>query len=317
MANPRGLFDQTNVPEGWFDDSAQAAGWFDRDNLDVTAGGGITGTASTSQAQTVAGTGTRTVPSFTGTSTTSQAQTASATGTVTAPSFTGTAATSQAQTAAATGTVTAPAVTGTASTSQAQTVAGTGTYTPAGVSGTAATSQAQTVAGTGTRTIPAITGTGATSQAQTTAGTGDYFAGIVGTGETSQAQTTAAIGEVVNPQVGPPPQIFNLAGDRQKKRTQRELEDFYRSIGALPEIQTPTSVLSENKTQYAPIEENTAVDSTKRYIEAFERILDRIAQDTKTTIAREKLAKQQLKQIQQEIEESDIAYVASILAMSD
>lgn len=108
---------------------------------------GVSGTATTSQAQTVAGSGTYTPGPVTGTCTTSQAQTASASGTVTPP------------------------VTGTATTSQAQTVAGSGTFTPGAVTGTASTSQAQTVAGSGTSS-PAITGTATTSQAQSTSGAG-------------------------------------------------------------------------------------------------------------------------------------------------
>ena len=120
---------------------------------------------------------------------------------------------------------------------------------------------------------------------------------------------------VYSGQTGLPQQIYNLPGYRRVKRTEQELEDFYRSIGALPEIQTVTSVVSENSTQYAPIEEKKDFDSTKRYIEAFEAILDRIAKDN--AIARYELAKQEKERIQREIEETDIAYVASILAMSD
>lgn len=257
----------------------------------VPASGGVSGTATTSQSQTIAATGAVTAP-VSGTATTSQAQTAAAAGTVTAPAVTGTATTSQAQTAAATGAATAP-VSGTASTSQAQTAAGTGNFTMIGVVGDAVTSQAQTASASGTVTAPAVTGVGSTSQAQTTVGIG-----------------TVSGGEPVTP-----PQIYNLPGYRRVKRTPEELEAFYRSIGALPEIQTPTSVVSENKTQYAPIEEIRAVDSTKRYIEAFEAILDRIAKDS--AMARYELAKQEKQRIQREIEEADIAYVASVLAMSD
>lgn len=149
-----------------------------------------------------------------------------------------------------------------------------------------------------------ITYSGGSVNYTLTAEAGEYLL----TGVDAQIQYTPI-------QSGPPPQIYNLPGYRQTKRTDRELEDFYRSIGALPEIHTVTSVVSENSTQYAPIEENTAVDSTKRYIEAFERILDRISKDS--AIARDNLAKQQKERIKQEIEEADIAYVASILAMSD
>lgn len=38
MANPRGTFDETQVPLGWFDETAQAAGWFDGDLLDASSG---------------------------------------------------------------------------------------------------------------------------------------------------------------------------------------------------------------------------------------------------------------------------------------
>lgn len=108
----------------------------------------VSGAATTSQAQTVAGSGTYTPGPVTGACTTSQAQTASASGTVTPP-VTGTATTSQAQTVAGSGTFTAGAVTGTAATSQAQTVAGSGTSAPA-IAGTATTSQAQSTSGSGT-----------------------------------------------------------------------------------------------------------------------------------------------------------------------
>lgn len=136
---------------------------------------------------------------------------------------------------------------------------------------------------------------------------------------TAEAGAYALVGSAAGILYAPiqttPPQIYNLPGYCRVKRTPEELEAFYRSIGALPEIQTPTSVVSENKTQYAPIEEIRAVDSTKRYIEAFEAILDRIAKDS--AMARYELARQEKQRIQREIEEADIAYVASVLAMSD
>lgn len=136
---------------------------------------GISGSATTSQAQTIAASGTVTAPAITGTATTSQAQTIAASGTFIAL-VTGTATTSQAQTAAASGTYTPPLVTGTAATSQAQTTAGNGTFI-ALVTGTAATSQAQTIAGSGTFTPAGISGTASTSQAQTTQGTGTVSGG--------------------------------------------------------------------------------------------------------------------------------------------
>lgn len=81
---------------------------------------------------------------ITGTGTTSQAQTASGTAQL---GHQGTGATSQAQTSAGTGQL---GHSGTGATSQAQTAAGSGTVTPAtGITGTGATSQAQTSAGAG------------------------------------------------------------------------------------------------------------------------------------------------------------------------
>lgn len=89
--------------------------------LPVATSGGITGTGTTSQAQTAAGT----------------AQLG----------HQGAGATSQAQTSAGAGVI---GHQGTGSTSQAQTAAGTGTVAPAtGITGTGATSQAQTAAGVG------------------------------------------------------------------------------------------------------------------------------------------------------------------------
>lgn len=74
--------------------------------LALTAGGGgISGSASTSQAQTVAATGAATNPAVTGVAATSQAQTVAATGSFTPALVTGTGATSQAQTTQGAGAV--------------------------------------------------------------------------------------------------------------------------------------------------------------------------------------------------------------------
>lgn len=87
----------------------------------ASSGGGITGTGTTSQAQTASGTAQL---GHQGTGATSQAQTSAGTGQI---GHAGTGATSQAQTAAGSGTVTpATGITGTGATSQAQTGSGAG-----------------------------------------------------------------------------------------------------------------------------------------------------------------------------------------------
>lgn len=111
-----------------------------------------------------------------GSAATSQAQTIAATGSIVSLAITGTATTSQAQTASATGAFTPALVTGAAVTSQAQTSAAGGAFTPALIAGTAATSQAQTIAGTGSF-ANGITGVVTTSQAQTTTGEGTFSGG--------------------------------------------------------------------------------------------------------------------------------------------
>jgi hypothetical protein len=138
--------------------------------LEDAAGGAITGTGATSQAQTASGTAQL---GHQGAGSTAQAQTAAGTGQL---GHIGTGATSQAQTASGTGQL---GHSGTGATSQAQTASGTGQL---GHNATGATSQAQTVAGTGVvTTAGAITGTGATSQAQTSAGDGVVASNLVQT----------------------------------------------------------------------------------------------------------------------------------------
>ena len=185
----------------------------------------VTGTVVTSQAQTIAGTGTATPQAISGTATTSQAQTAAASGTSVPQAITGTATTSQAQTVAASGTSFPAAVTGTGATSQAQTVAGSGSIAGASVSGTGSTSQAQTTAGSGTATPQAITGTATTSQAQTVSGSGDFVAsaGVTGTVSTAQAQTSGGIGEVVNAGIQPI-HGYSFENDRRLLKARREKE---------------------------------------------------------------------------------------------
>ena len=91
---------------------------------------GVSGTGSTSQAQTTAGSGTATPQAITGTAATSQAQTVSGTGNAIPQAITGTIATSQAQTVSGSGDFVANAgITGTGSTSQAQTSSGVGEVT--------------------------------------------------------------------------------------------------------------------------------------------------------------------------------------------
>jgi hypothetical protein len=89
------------------------------------AASAITGTASTSQAQSINVVGAFSPPVISGVATTSQAQALAGSGTFTPGAVTGACTTSQAQTTSASGTVTSP-VTGTATTSQAQTSSGLG-----------------------------------------------------------------------------------------------------------------------------------------------------------------------------------------------
>lgn len=133
---------------------------------------GVTGTATTSQAQTASASGSHTIAAVTGTATTSQAQTASASGAHAPAAVTGTATSSQAQTASASGAYSSSGVTGTGSTSQAQTSDASGSHTIAAVTGTVTTSQAQTVSGSGSHVVAAVSGTVTTSQAQTVSASG-------------------------------------------------------------------------------------------------------------------------------------------------
>jgi hypothetical protein len=116
--------------------------------LALTGGGSsVTGTAATSQAQTVAADGSFTAAGIvSGSVATSQAQTASLSGSVTVPAVTGALTTSQAQTVAATGTASPATVSGTGTASQGQSSAASGSFAgSSGVSGIASTSQGQTV----------------------------------------------------------------------------------------------------------------------------------------------------------------------------
>lgn len=124
--------------------------------LALTGGSGVDGTAATSQAQTVAGTGSH----------------AAATG------VNGTAVTSQAQTASGAGSATVASVSGVVSTSQAQTVALAGNASPAAVSGVGSSSQAQTVSGSGSQSV-GVSGVASTSQAQSTIASGSVSGGSV------------------------------------------------------------------------------------------------------------------------------------------
>jgi hypothetical protein len=142
--------------------------------------------------------------SVTGTAATSQAQTVASDGSFTAAGIvTGGAVTSQAQTASATGSATVPAVAGTLITSQAQTVAATGTASPAAVSGTLSANQAQTTALAGSASPATVSGTGTTSQGQTSAASGSFAgsSGVSGVASTSQGQTVSSSGSVVNPEL--------------------------------------------------------------------------------------------------------------------
>mgnify|MGYP000668010868 CR=1 FL=1 len=113
-------------------------------------GGGVNGTAVTSQAQTISASGSSAVAAVSGSGTTSQAQTIAGSGSATVASVSGTIATSQAQTIAAIGSAIVAIVSGTASTSQAETIAVSGSFAGSGVvSGDATISQAQTIAADG------------------------------------------------------------------------------------------------------------------------------------------------------------------------
>jgi len=123
--------------------------------FDQAAVGGVTGTAATSQAQTIAATGTASPAPVSGVGATSQAQTISGNGTA-APQL----------------------VIGVASAAQAQTATGNGTFAPQDVSGVITTSQAQSVSATGVYTLPAVTGEASTAQAQTIAGNGSFVSPV-------------------------------------------------------------------------------------------------------------------------------------------
>lgn len=138
-----GWFDPELLPKSWFDSELSKEAWFDGELIQAASSGGISGTASSSQAQTSASAGTVANPPVSGTASSSQAQTSSATGTRTIPARTGTASSSQAQTSSATGTRTIPARTGTASSSQAQTSSASGVRSLP-VTGIASSAQAQT-----------------------------------------------------------------------------------------------------------------------------------------------------------------------------
>lgn len=137
----------------------------------------------------------------TGTAATSQAQTTVASGSAAPAAVDGSLSTSQAQTIAASGSFAVAGVSGAIATSQAQTVTGSGSASPAVVTGSLASSQAQTVSLAGNASPAAVSGTAASSQAQTISATGAMTSGIDGAITTSQAQTTNASGAVVNPEV--------------------------------------------------------------------------------------------------------------------
>lgn len=149
--------------------------------LALTGGsGGVTGTAVTSQAQTIASTGAAAVAAVSGTGASSQAQTIDSTGSFSAVGVVGNGSTSQAQTVAASGAASVASVSGTATTSQAQTSALAGNASPAAVSGTGSASQAQTIAASGSFAGAAgVSGVGATSQGQTASGVGSVSGGEV------------------------------------------------------------------------------------------------------------------------------------------
>ena len=147
--------------------------------LTDTGGGGVTGTAVTSQAQSIIASGVASVNGVDGTVSTSQAQTIAASGSHTALGVSGNAATSQVQTVAGTGVASVLGVAGTVSTSQAQTVSGAGSAVALGVSGTASTSQAQTIASSGSFAgVSGVSGVASTSQAQTSIGAGSFVESV-------------------------------------------------------------------------------------------------------------------------------------------
>jgi hypothetical protein len=121
---------------------------------DTGGGGGVTGAAVTSQAQTTAITGTATVASVSGTLASSQAQTVAASGTASPASVSGTASTSQGQTSALSGNASPASVTGTVSTAEGQTTSASGSFTGSGVSGTGSTSQGQSTVSSGSVVNP-------------------------------------------------------------------------------------------------------------------------------------------------------------------
>jgi hypothetical protein len=163
--------------------------------FEADAGGGVTGTCTTSQAQTIDATGSHTVAAVTSAATTSQAQTIAASGSHTIGAVTSTATTSQTQTIDAAGSHTIASVSGTGATSQAQTIASSGSFTGTGVDAIGETSQAQTISASGSHTLAAVSSSGSTSQAQTISASGTYaIAAVSGSGTTSQAQTVAASG---------------------------------------------------------------------------------------------------------------------------
>jgi hypothetical protein len=138
--------------------------------VELAASGGVTGTATTSQAQTVTATGSHAPLAVTGVISTSQAQ-----ATVVSGAF-------------------SAGVTGVLNSSQTQTIVVSGLHTAANVLGNSATNQAQSAAANGSYTVAAITGIATSSQAQTIAANGVFATGISGIGATSQTQTSSAAG---------------------------------------------------------------------------------------------------------------------------
>jgi hypothetical protein len=129
--------------------------------LALTGGGsGVTGTAATSQAQTVAATGSFAAASgITGVAATSQAQTVAATGAANPAAVSGTLLANQAQTTALAGNASPATVSGAGTASQGQTSAASGSFAgSAGVSGIASTSQGQTVSSSGSVINPELAG---------------------------------------------------------------------------------------------------------------------------------------------------------------
>jgi len=129
-------------------------------------GGGVDGALSTSQAQTIAATGSFTaLGGINGDISTSQAQTIASSGSSSVAAVTGVIATSQAQTIAVSGAASVASVSGVTATSQAQTISADGS-TGSGVSGVGATSQTQTIISNGifTGVIEPIHGGGIFSQ---------------------------------------------------------------------------------------------------------------------------------------------------------